>query len=240
MKLGRFLLLVGGVVACFSVGLVAFNYLVMPRLIHHNVVVTVPDLRGRTVAEARAEMGRLGLQVVEEKQLPDMVVPPGRIARQSPRADSPIRSGRRITVNVSSGPPTVEVPTVTGLSRRQAEMTLANGSLRSGRLLHLRRGDATVPTVIYQNPPAGTRALREQPVDLVVAEPAMPPAYCMPDLRGASVLRARGVIEAAGCVAASVTYERRPGMAPSVVVGQEPPPGSRILQGATVELVASR
>jgi serine/threonine-protein kinase len=240
LKLSRFLLLLGGLLVCFMIGLAAFNYLVMPRLIHHNVVVTLPDLRGRSVADARAEMGRLGLQVVEERQVPDPTVPAGMIVRQSPRASSPIRSGRRVTVVTSSGPATVDIPDLAGLSRRQAEMTLQNRFLRVGRLLRLRQSGVSLPTVLYQYPPAGGRALKDQPVDLVVGEPDLPPAYRMPDLRGVPVWRARSVIEAAGCVMGTITYQRHTGVSPSEVLLQEPPPGSRVLRGATIELVASR
>jgi beta-lactam-binding protein with PASTA domain len=51
--------------------------------------------------------------------------------------------------------------------------------------------------------------------------------------------RARAAVEAAGCVPGTVTFQRRPGVQPGTVLAQTPVPGSRILKGANVELVAS-
>lgn len=239
MKLSRFLLLLGSAVLLFMVGLLAFNFLVMPRLIHHNEIVAVPDLRGKPVQEARGEAGRAGLQLVERRQAAHPTVPAGSIVDQQPRGGVSIRRGRRVDVTVSSGPAMSLVPDLSGLSRRQAELTLAREALRPGRLLRLRDDAATVPTIAFQDPPAGLRQRSDGVVDLVVAEPGLPPAYRLPDLTGVSLYRARAAIEAAGCVAGKVTYDRRRGSPPGTVVGQDPAPGSRILKGASIDLVAS-
>ncbi len=239
MKLGRFALLLGGAILLFCVGLAAFNFLVMPRLIHRNTIVSVPDLRGKTVEIARGEAGRDGLQVIEERQASSPTVPAGRIIEQSPRANAAIRRGRRILVVTSAGPAAGLVPELTGLARRQAEMTLARESFRTGRLLRVQRDDVAVPTVAFQYPPAGTSLRKDSAVDLVIAEPGMPPVYRMPDLRGLPLYQARAAIEAAGCVTASVNYQRQRGTPQNTVLAQTPEPGGPITRGANVELVAS-
>jgi len=239
VKLGRFAVLLGGAVVLFCVGLAAFNFLVMPRLNHHNPIIAVPDLRGQTLDAARGAAGREGLQVVEERQAPSPTVPPGCIVEQTPRANAAIRRGRRILVVTSAGPAAGLVPELTGLTHRQAEMTLARESFRTGRLLHLRRDDVSVPTVLFQYPPAGTSLRKDSAVDLVVAEPGMPPVYRMPDLRGLPLYRARAAVESAGCVAASVSTQRSRDVPANTVLAQTPAPGGPILRGANVELVAS-
>ncbi len=239
MKLGRFATLLGGAILLFCVGLAGFNFLVMPRLIHHNTIVSVPDLRGKSLDVARGEAGRAGLQVVEERQAPSPTVPQGKIVDQTPRPNSAIRRGRRILVVTSAGPAAGVVPELTGLSRRQAEMTLVRESFRTGRLLHVRRNEVSVPTVAFQYPPAGTSVRKGSAVDLVIAEPGQPPVYRMPDLRGLPLYRARAAVEAAGCVTASVNYQRGRGVPNGTVLDQTPPPGGPILRGANVELVVS-
>ena len=240
MKLGRFLTLVGAFVLLVGLGLAIFNFLIMPRLIHHNAVVAAPDLRGKTVEIARGEGGRLGLQIVEERQIAHPTIPAGRIVEQDPRANASVRLGRRIQVVVSAGPATNAVPELAGLSRRQADMTLARDSFRAGRIVRLHTEEVAAPTVAFQYPPPGGVLQRDAAIDLVVAEPGLPPAYRMPDLRGKALGRARAAVEAAGCIASSVTFQRRPGIEPGTVLAQTPAPGSRILKGANVELVASQ
>jgi beta-lactam-binding protein with PASTA domain len=239
VKIWQFFLLMAGALLLFGAGLFAFNFLIMPRIVHRNTVVLVPDLRGRELADAHAEVSRLGLRLTETHQRAHPSVPRGLILDQTPTPASPIRRGRFVKVVTSSGPPAGQIPELTGLSRRQAEITLQREAFRLGRVLRVRRPEVTVPTVIHQYPPAGTRQNQGQPVALVVAEPTLPPEYRMPDLRGVPLFRARQEVVEAGCVSASVTYERTHRFPPNTVMDQAPPPGSRIRKGDQVELVAS-
>lgn len=239
MKLGRFLVLIGVFVLLFAIGLGIFNFLIMPKVIHHNPVVAMPDLRGKTVETARGEAGRAGLQLVEDRQEAHPTIAAGRVIEQTPRANTSVRRGRRVLVVVSAGPAVGTVPDLAGLSRRQADMTLARETFRPGRIVRLHRDDVAAPTVLFQFPPPGSTQRREATIDLVVAEPGSPPVWRMPDLRGAALGRARAAVEAAGCVPGTVTFQRRPGVEPGTVLAQTPAPGSRIPKGASVELVAS-
>lgn len=239
MKVWRFLLLMSAAIVLFGAGLLAFNFLIMPRLVHRNTVVLVPDLRGSTIAGAQVEAQKLDLRIVETHQRPDPTVPRGVILEQEPAPAKSIRTGRMIEVVTSSGPPAGALPELVGLSRRQAEITLQRESYRLGRILRVRRADATMPTVVFQYPPAGDVLRKGQPVDLVVAEPTLPAVYCMPDLRGASLYDAQREIAASGCVNAPVSFERSRDVPPNIVLSQTPPPGERIRKGARIELVAS-
>jgi serine/threonine-protein kinase len=239
MRLWQFLLVLIGAVLLFGAGLLIFNFLVMPRLIHRNTVVLVPDLRGRTPAEAEGIAGSLGLQVAETRQRFHPSVSAGLILDQDPEAHVPIRRGRVVRVITSSGPPVGLVPSLTGLSRRQAEITLQRESFQVGRVLRLRRPQITVPTVYFQYPPAGVQLRKGEPVALVVAEPVSATVYRMPDLRGISLFAATEKISASGCVLAPVLYERTRRVPPNTILEQKPPAGERIRKGARIELVAS-
>ncbi len=239
MKLWRFILVLLGATILFGAGLLTFNFLIMPRLIHRNTVVLVPDLRGRTLAGADDEIRRLDLNIAETRQRAHPTVPAGIILDQDPEPATPIRSGRMVKVITSSGPPTGLAPDLIGLTRRQAGITLQRESFRLGRQLRLRRRNVSVPTVVYQYPAAGSLLRKGQAMAVVVAEPALPAVYRMPDLRGSSLFVAREGIAEAGCVAASVVYERNPDLPPNTVLAQNPPPGECIRKGARVELVAS-
>jgi len=239
MKLWKFLLVLAGAVLLFGVGLLAFNFLFMPRLIHRNTVVLVPDLRGMTRVGAEDELRRLGLNVAESRQRAHPSIPVGMVLDQSPEPASPIRRGRMVRVVTSSGPPAGQLPDLRGLSRRQAEITLQRETYQLGRVLRVRRSDVSAATVVYQDPPAGDVLRKGDFVSLVVAEPTLPPVYRMPDLRGASLFVAREQIAAAGCLTAPVTYERTRKYPPNTVLDQQPPPGHRVQKGARVELVAA-
>ncbi|MEZ4388631.1 MAG: PASTA domain-containing protein [Candidatus Krumholzibacteriia bacterium] len=239
MRVWEFLLLLAGLVVIAGVLVVAVNFTVLPRIVHRNTVVNTPDVRGMTTEGARLVLGPHGLTVVESRSRAHASVPAGMILEQTPAAGSPIRSGRRVRVVTSSGPPAGGVPDLAGLSFRQAEITLQRENFRLGRVSRLTRDDVTAATVVFQNPPAGRELRKGRPVDLVVAEPAPPRLLCVPDLRGAPIYLAQRKIADAGCVLAPIVYERTDRSAPNLVLRQTPAPGARIREGERIELVAS-
>jgi serine/threonine-protein kinase len=225
------------VLGAFAV--LAFNFVVLPRIVHRNPVIQTPDLRGLTVEEAAAEVAGGRLRVEPERTKNHPTIPAGRILEQVPEPQTPIRRGRVVRVVTSRGPSRSELPDMTGLSLRQAQVTLQREALRVGRVLQLRRSDVTVPTVAFQSPSAGSALRKGTVVDLVVAVPNPPILLRMPDLRGAPLYAARQAVAAAGCVMAPVNHERTTRHPPNLVLSQTPPPGQRIEKGARIELVAS-
>jgi beta-lactam-binding protein with PASTA domain len=239
MKVWELLLLIGGLVLIAGVLLVAFNFTVLPRIVHRNTVVVAPDLQGLSVADAAAAVTAQQLTVQEVRQRAHATVAAGLIVEQTPAAGSPIRSGRLIRVVTSSGPPTGGVPDLAGLNFRQAEITLQRENYRLGRVVSIHDESVTTATVLYQQPPAGRELRKGRPVDLVVGQPAPPRLLCMPDLRGTPLYLARQRVAEAGCVLGPVVYERTSDRTPNLVLRQQPAPGLRIRKGERIELVAS-
>ena len=238
MKLWKFLVLLGVLGAVAAVVVAGINFLVLPSLVHSNKVVPVPDLRGAS-AEAAVDLLRpLDLDVVVTRQSPHPTMRAGLIIEQVPAAQVGIRSGRAVKVVVSSGPATSTAPDLAGLSRRQADITLARERFRPGRVVTVRREGITEPQVEAQQPQAGLALLRGTSIDLVVAEPAPRTALMMPDLRGRSLYQARQAISAAGLILARVSNDPFGG-AGNEVLDQRPRAGTRVSRGEAIELVVS-
>ena len=239
MKLWKLLLLLASLVATGGVLLLLVNFLVMPTLVHSNKVVTMSDIRGMTVAGAEIQLKSLGLDVEVARQRAHPSIPEGMILDQIPSPESRIRGGRTVRVVTSSGPPAGLLPSLSGLSLRQAEITLQRENFRLGRVLKIRRQGVTQPVVAYQNPVAGTDLYKGAVVNLVLAEPAAAELLRMPDLRGVPLFQARQAISDAGFILAPVTFERSSRSAPNHVLSQRPGAGERISKGERLELVAS-
>ena len=239
MKLWKLLLLLASLVVTGGVLLLLVNFLVMPTLVHSNKIVTMSDVRGMTVVGAEILLRSLGLEVEVARQRAHPSIPEGMILDQIPSPESRIRGGRTVRVVTSSGPPAGLLPSLSGLSLRQAEITLQRENFRLGRVLKIRRQGVTQPVVAYQNPVAGTDLYKGAVVNLVVAEPAAAELLRMPDLRGMPLFRARQAISDAGFILAPVIFERSSGSAPNHVLSQRPPAGERISKGERLELVAS-
>ncbi len=219
--------------------MVGINFMLLPSLVHHNEVVTMPDIRGMTVNGAHTKLVSLDLVVEVSRQRSHPSIPEGMILDQIPQPEGQIRGGRKVRVILSSGPPAGSLPDLTGLTLRQAEISLQRENYRLGRVVKIRRAKTTEATVEAMNPGAGVDLYKGAKVDLVVAVPAATQLMRMPDLRGEPLYRVRQIVTDAGFVLAPVTYERTSDMAPNLVLAQNPPAGVRVREGEQLELVAS-
>jgi serine/threonine-protein kinase len=110
--------------------------------------ITVPDLQGKNINDARAEAQQLGLTVVE--QYKDNDQPADQVIDQSPAPGTGAEKDDEIKLVVSKGPPQVAVPNVINQPCQDAKQTLEKQGLRA-RLDFNPNG-----TVRVQIPAAGT------------------------------------------------------------------------------------
>ncbi len=239
MRVWQFLILLAALGLVFVLGVLTFNFMIMPRLVHRHHEVRVPMLAGQDFADALETADALGLilETVHTDAHPTISV--GGILDQAPLSGTMIRQGRRIAVVVSRGPAAGPVPDVLNLSQRQAEATLQRESYRLGNVYRLRDPSVVITDVAWQSPAAGTPLRKGERVDLVLGVPAAAVALLMPDLRGRSLFAVRASVEGAGCLVSQVKYRRENRLAPNTILEQRPAPGARILKGAPIELVAS-
>ncbi|MCI0452112.1 MAG: PASTA domain-containing protein, partial [Candidatus Latescibacteria bacterium] len=97
------LLLLGGL---FAVGILAFNFIVMPMLVHQRGAVIVPDLRNVSESQATESLARLGLKAKVGRSEHDPQVPKGYVVSQQPRANESLKEGRTVVLVTSLGPRT--------------------------------------------------------------------------------------------------------------------------------------
>jgi serine/threonine-protein kinase len=91
--------------------------------------VPVPNIPGSyTYSEAQAALSAVGLGAAQNQET-DADVPAGNVISTSPASGAPAPYGSTVTVNVSTGPPTVPVPAVAGESVAQATAALQAAGL---------------------------------------------------------------------------------------------------------------
>ncbi len=239
MKLWQLLLWLAGLVLLFGIGLLGFHTLLMPRLIHRHAEVRVPELLSRDLEEARDTAGAVGLRVEVVRREPHPTEPAGRIIDQRPLPGRTVRSGRVVAVTVSAGEPAGRLPSIVGLTPRQAAATLQREGYRIGRTARCPVEGVPAGVVALQSPAAGSSLPRGKAVDQLLSESPPPVAWLMPDLRGATLVVARAACRAARCVLAPVRYRRQRDVPVGTVLEQRPAPGERIREGDVVELVAA-
>jgi beta-lactam-binding protein with PASTA domain len=136
----------------------------------------MPNLVGRTEAEARQELQKLGM-TVSDVQSQSVSTPDqdGRVLSQSIPPNVNLASGSPVSFIVGkleqepTGMRRVIVPDVLGMSLDQARGTLIRGGLAAGKISY-EHSDLLVPdTVISQKPAANSMVQFGQPVDMTVA-----------------------------------------------------------------------
>jgi beta-lactam-binding protein with PASTA domain/predicted Ser/Thr protein kinase len=91
--------------------------------------VEVPDVAGQSANEASNTLGRAGFTVQIQEEPSDDVAE-GQVTRTDPPAGTPLPDGSAVTVFVSSGPSTAEVPDVVGLDQDEATRALQDAGFR--------------------------------------------------------------------------------------------------------------
>ena len=141
-------------------------YITIDILLKSGNNVVCPDVRGKTVEDAREMAQKKGLPLVVLRYENRSDIPYNHITVQKPEANISIRSGRIIHVIVSEGPKLTEVPNLTGRSLQEAEETLREKNLEVGKIIqipHTREGK-----VIAQLPKGGEKTLERKEVILFV------------------------------------------------------------------------
>jgi len=224
------------------------------RFAIHGREVAVPDLVGKTPAEARriTELAGFGFEV--ERQYYSPSVPEGRVLSQMPASGILIRSGWQVRVALSLGPQRVQIPDVLGQSERAAEINIMRRGLIVGAVAEVEVPGETPNEVIAQNPSPNASSVSAPRINLLAAQPPLPQAFVMPKLVGQTLGEATAALKEAGLEVGNVTVASpapaipppdqppqtpppQPPPAPessSVIVSQNPPAGAKVVAGSTV------
>jgi eukaryotic-like serine/threonine-protein kinase len=200
--------------------------------------VQVPPLTGKTVNEATGLLTEAGLNLkVEEGRRLDPKVPAGQIVTQDPVAGVRTRRERSVKVWVSGGPRATTIPELSGESERTAQLRLQQEGLGLASTAEIRSSDYPAGTVVAQFPAARTNAAQ---VALLVNRGERGARYVMPDLIGVDGSRAAELLRARGFRATVVGDHPYPGVAPGIVLRQNPQAGFQIAPGEPISLEVSR
>jgi eukaryotic-like serine/threonine-protein kinase len=117
--------------------------------------VAVPDVSGKSVAEAASIIGQAGLNGSKTQTEASDTVPKDQVIRTDPQAGTQVDKGSNVTIIVSSGKPQVSVPSVIGLSKAAADATITNAGLVPHATCHA--GPSPQGVVTNQDPAANTK-----------------------------------------------------------------------------------
>jgi serine/threonine-protein kinase len=230
---GKFLLLGGALLATF----VIFAAISMRMALRAREVQT-PDFTNRTVNEATALASDLGLAVkVDEARRLDPKIPAGHVLTQDPPPGTATRQQRTVRLWLSAGARAAIVPALNGQTERTAQLRLSQDGFETGEIAEIRSGDFPADVVVSQDPPADTPGTR---VSLLVNRAEQSTNYVMPDIIGVNGERAAAVLRNQGFRVALVGSMPYPGVAPGIVIRQNPRAGFQIAPAEPISIEVSR
>ncbi|MCL6516422.1 Stk1 family PASTA domain-containing Ser/Thr kinase [Alicyclobacillus sp.] len=157
------------VVVC--IGAVAAYYIVMDLIQVPNV--KVPDVRGKTVAQAETILHQAGFNQIDEQQGVN-ASPAGTVYDQDPSGNTEVKPGRAITLWVSRGPQQVQMPDLSGVPADEAVQQLENLGLSAGNITQqsVQSDQYGAGLVVSTDPPKGTMVAPDAKVVLRVSQGA--------------------------------------------------------------------
>jgi serine/threonine protein kinase len=130
--------------------------------------VKVPTLAGQSFDGASATLKKLTLNPVEQ-QVPSSTIAPGAVISTTPAAGSSVGPHTDVTVTVSSGPTSLNVPSVAGLSVEAATAQLKQVGLKVGTTTPEDSSLVAQGLVVETNPAAGASAKSGDVINLLTS-----------------------------------------------------------------------
>ncbi|MGI8595568.1 MAG: Stk1 family PASTA domain-containing Ser/Thr kinase [Solirubrobacteraceae bacterium] len=193
---------------------------------------TVPDVKGKTKAQARKLLKQDGFKVRFDTESSEDVAQ-GRVTRTVPIPGLQAERGSPVTAFVSTGLTQVAVPGVAGEERDSAVSTIEGAGLRAA-VQTRETSDSPIDTVLSQNPAAGSQVGTGSTVTIVVAK--APPTVPVPGVVGLGKNAARSRLRSAGLTVSVETVDVRDPDEADVVQEQAPAAGRDVVKGSAVTI----
>ena len=192
---------------------------------------TVPDLRGKTVAEAQLALESVGLTIGTQTPTADEEAIKGTIVGQDPAAGESLEQGQAVNVKVSIGKGETLVPDLIDLSStNDARAVLSASNLVLGKIIQ-KDSDKPEGTILEQNPIAGSSVEAGSRVDVAISSGKV----TVPNVLGMNRTDAYTILLTAGFTVQFID-EPRSDIAAGTVLAQMPLPGEVTVKGTIVVL----
>jgi serine/threonine-protein kinase len=227
--------------ACLVVFAFGFSTYVWFTFFIRGKSVSVPNLVGKSVADAKAICSDIGvtLTIDDTHRRSSDKVRAGHIVWQNrtPGTTSLVKRGTPIRVELSAGPLVLVVPDFNG--QRGGTAALRLGQLNV-RVKATSQADTQQQGVLATDPPKDAAISAQSEVSLLVGVPPAPPSYVMPDLIDLGLDEVRPFLEARGLTIGTVKFEGYPGIRDGIIIRQFPLRGAPVSSRDPITVVVTR
>ena len=224
----KFLILV----AC---GILALLGIVYGVLEYSKMVVTVPDLKGKTIVEAEEILDKSHLTYILSEEYSEDV-PAGQVSSQDPPANSKVKEGRKILLVISKGVEQGVAPNLVGKNLTVAKQLLKSAKLKLGTVTVRYAAGKPVDSVLEQSVRAKTKVDANTKINLIVN--ISDGQTVVPSVSGMTLDAAKALLSDAGLQLGTVT-EKPDASAKNNVLTTDPDIGSVVGKSTVVNVTVS-
>ncbi|ROS75572.1 Stk1 family PASTA domain-containing Ser/Thr kinase [Cellulomonas sp. PhB143] len=197
--------------------------------------VTVPDVAGKSQADARDALQEAGLEVgnVESEHSKD--VPEDQVTKTDPAIGDTVADGATVDLFVSDGK--VELPDVTNMKQADAESALKDVGLTA--VVTKEPTDKADEGVVFQQDPGKGEVAQGSSVDLTVATKPETPKTNVPNLEGLTLDQASSELGRANLNMGNQSQQASDKLAAGQVIATDPAASTQVDEGSSVNVVVS-
>lgn len=200
--------------------------------------LSTPNLIGLYYSQVIADPTYADFNIVEGEYVYNESVDAGKIIEQSPEGSRKIEKGGTITVNISRGAKTFQLPEYTGQEARQVKIELERLGVICVEGTPEFNDEVANGYVLRTEPVSGTELTAGDTVTLTVSKGPEIILVEMPNLMGCSENEALTLLEAAGLNWDPIVYEEYEGT-PGQVIYQSVEALTQVEKGSTVAFTVS-
>lgn len=206
----------------------------------HGELVSIPDLEGKTLEEARIFLSDKKLSVVQSGvQLHDRYEA-GKIIFQEPKAEDRVKLYEEIRVILSAGKEKVVVPDLRNWMFQAIGPELQEIGLQRGGDSHVYSSQYSAGMIIAHNPLPGEEVPKGSRISCLVSEGARGKRIVMPDLIGKKASFVIPWLESRGFRIAGLSEIAYRFIESGIVIRQTPLQGSPVQERTLIYLEVSR
>jgi len=210
------------------------------QIVHKGERVSLPDLEGMTIEEARDALLKKKLFLVQSGVHLHEKYELGKIISQDPPRDSKVKINDIVKVVVSGGKEKIIVPRFVGKNLHNIGQSLRDPGLKKGKISQMHSSRYAAGKIISQYPAPGEEVGRDYQVSLLVSQGQQERKYLMPDLIGKRATSIIAELEKSGFNVGNLRYRHYPGLDSGIIINQSPSPGSRIQKRNLITMEVSK
>ncbi|MCX5420200.1 Stk1 family PASTA domain-containing Ser/Thr kinase [Streptomyces sp. NBC_00078] len=197
----------------------------------------VPPVLAKTQVEARKQLDDAGLDLGRVKHAYSDTVKRGTVISSDPVPGTRVRDNASVTLTLSDGPETVQVPDLESRTLAEARAQLKQHSLDPGMVTREFSDDIPRGSVISTDPEAGTKRHAGSAIALVVSKGS---PVDVPDVTGEDLQDAKADLEDAGLTVKVAPERVNSEYDQGQVAAQTPRGDTQAAEGDTVTLTLSK